>query len=70
MTFLYGALWNSKVEIAISDPVDGTSGWAYLFAFADKAPRSSADYVTYDPAAEKVTAREYCNLHGQWKIEN
>lgn len=20
--------------------------------------------------AEKVTAREYCNLHGQWKIEN
>lgn len=47
------------VEIAISDPVDGTSGWAYLFAFADKAPRSSADYVTYDPAAEKVTAKNY-----------
>lgn len=46
-------------EIAVSDPVDGTSGFVYLFVFDAKAPRSKADYVSYDPAQERITAEHY-----------
>ncbi len=60
---LDGAAWPEgaadAAEIAISDPVDGTSGYVYLFAFDGKAPRSNVDYVSYDPAQEKITAEHY-----------
>jgi superoxide reductase len=29
-----------------------------------------APEATFPLIAKKVTAREYCNLHGQWKSEN
>ncbi|MEW6775532.1 MAG: hypothetical protein AB1405_04520 [Bdellovibrionota bacterium] len=40
-------------ELEIRDPLDGSRGYAYLFAFAAQTPpRSSVDYVRYDPATD------------------
>ncbi len=44
-----GAL--AGVEIEITDPKDGKKGWAYLFRFPGKAPRSGIDYVSIDEKA-------------------
>ncbi|MCA9774307.1 MAG: hypothetical protein KC466_17955, partial [Myxococcales bacterium] len=48
------------VEIVLADPLDGGRGWVYLFEFAsDDFPRSSRDYVSYDPEREVVVADGY-----------
>ncbi len=49
-------------EIEVSDPADGTRGFAYLLAFADAAPlpaRSLERYVHYDAETETIAASSY-----------
>ncbi len=46
-------------EIEVRDPVDGGTGWAYLFAFPGTPPRSDVRYVHYDRATDRVEARSY-----------
>ena len=41
-------------EITLRDPLDDTTRWAYLVAFADRAPRAPAAYVAYDPTSDRV----------------
>jgi len=45
-------------EIRIDDPIDHTTGWAYLVV-ADDPPRSDRRYVDYDAASDRVTAARY-----------
>jgi hypothetical protein len=51
------------VEIEIIDPKNGDKGWAYMFRFPGKAPRSEVDYirVEIDEAGQyrKVISYEY-----------
>jgi len=47
-------------EIAIIDPVDGRTAWAYLLSFGDVAPpRSSVAYASFDVAGNSVRASFY-----------
>jgi len=41
-------------EIAVTDPSDGSTQWAYVAAFAHAAPRSTRTYVAYDPSADRI----------------
>jgi hypothetical protein len=41
-------------EIALRDPLDGTTRWAYLVAFAGPAPRAAEGNVAYDPVTDRV----------------
>jgi hypothetical protein len=45
------------VEIEVTDPKDGAKGWAYLFRFAGKAPRSDKDYVRLEFDRQKGRTR-------------
>ncbi len=40
------------VKISLKDPVDGGTGYAYLFSFDDPPARSDVDYVTYEVGEE------------------
>jgi hypothetical protein len=42
------------VEVAVRDPLQATTRWAYLVAFAAAAPRSTKTYVDYDPSSDRV----------------
>ncbi len=42
------------LEISVHDPLAGAMHWAYLLAFADRAPRSAVSYVQYDAATDRV----------------
>ena len=41
-------------EIALRDPRDDTTGWAYLVGFDAPAPRAATSYVGYDAAADRM----------------
>ena len=41
-------------EIRLHDPLTGSDRWVYLLAFAGAAPRSSAAYVRYDAAHDRI----------------
>jgi hypothetical protein len=43
----------------VSDPLGGPERFLYLFAFEGKAPRSTVDYVAYDPRKDWVTSPYY-----------
>jgi hypothetical protein len=45
------------IEIALSDPLDGSTRWAYLLAFSTPAPRAGATYVHYDPETDRIHGR-------------
>jgi hypothetical protein len=42
------------VEVRVHDPLQSSTRWAYLVAFAEAAPRSTTTYVRYDPASDSV----------------
>ena len=44
-------------EIGVHDPLTGATRWAYLIRFAHSAPRSTVEYVDYDPAHDRVRSR-------------
>ncbi len=44
-------------EIALYDPLDRTTRWVYVVAFADHAPRAAAQDVEYDPLTDRVHGR-------------
>lgn len=47
------------IELEITDPVDQSTSWVYLFYFdaGDVPARSAIDYVDYDPKGDTVNAR-------------
>ena len=47
------------VEVALTDPVDGTQAWVYAVDYGAPAPRSDTDYVRYDPTANTINAKNY-----------
>ena len=49
----------TAIEFEITDPVNKSTGWVYLFYFEEgEIPaRSAIDYVDYDPKADTVNAR-------------
>ena len=51
----YGILF----VIEATDPVDGRKGWCYVGPAARFPDRSPVDYVTYDPAGDRILARAY-----------
>lgn len=51
---------DGALEIELTDPADGTRGWAYLVHFPDQPPpRSPARYATFDAKANEVNALFY-----------
>lgn len=46
-------------EVEVVDPQDGALAWVYVAAFAGKAPRSNADYVTFRPSTGQVEGQVY-----------
>lgn len=44
-------------EITLRDPLDATTRWAYLVAFAGAAPRAAEGNVAYDPVTDRVRGR-------------
>lgn len=51
---------DGALEIVVTDPIDGTVGWAYLVHFADQVPpRSPIRYATFDEKTNEVRALFY-----------
>lgn len=44
----------AAAEIALRDPLTGTTRWVYAVAYREAAPRSARSYVAYDPVADRV----------------
>ena len=66
--------WGIKVKVgSVAHPMEEKHHIEWVEIIADgKAYRQflnpgDAPEATFDGAADQVTAREYCNLHGLWK---
>jgi len=44
----------TRAEISLHDPLEGTTRYAYLVAFATPAPRAAQRNVAYDPVTDRV----------------
>ena len=53
------SLAEQGIEIEISDPLNQTKGWVYLFRFQTPAPRSELDYVKFEVDTEGKHKRVY-----------
>jgi len=51
----------TRIEIEVTDPrYPDRHGWVYLAWYkSDKPPRSSVDYVDYDPRSERIISKNY-----------
>ena len=46
-------------EIEVTDPLNGETGWFYLFSFPKPPPLSSVDLIRYDPDYDRFYSRYY-----------
>ncbi len=47
------------VEITVSDPLDGSTGYAYLLRFDNPPPRSETEYVQFIPGKSLIVSPNY-----------
>lgn len=50
---------NLLAEIEVTNPLDGTKGWAYVGTEAFCSGLCPRDYVTYDPESDRILAENY-----------
>lgn len=50
---------DAALEIEITDPLNGTKGWAYAMSFAAPPPKSNVDYVNISKDGSKISTARY-----------
>jgi len=69
-----GAMQNTRIELEMTDPIDGKKGWIYLYRKLSSPP-DPASYFTYSAATEKgndrITGKSYseANDTSGWYID-
>ncbi len=56
-------------EIRVTDPLNGNTGWFYLFSFPEPPPPSPVDLISYDHDYDRFTSKYYTAGYARAKYE-